>query len=67
MLYPAAYILSFLRRARGSKSSVAILFLDAEAAYYRICESSQRARLKATRPSSLSSGASAYHLRTSTF
>ena len=67
VLYPAAYILSFLRRARGSKSSVAILFLDAEAAYYRICESSQRARLKATRPSSLSSGASAYHLRTSTF
>ena len=37
VLYPAAYILSFLRRARRRKASVAILFLDAEAAYYRIC------------------------------
>ncbi|CAE7779518.1 unnamed protein product [Symbiodinium sp. CCMP2592] len=37
VLYPAAYILSFLRRAQAQHRSVGVLFLDAEAAYYRIC------------------------------
>ncbi|CAE7031281.1 unnamed protein product [Symbiodinium sp. CCMP2592] len=35
--YPAAYILSFIRRAHAQSRSIGILFLDAEAAYYRIC------------------------------
>ena len=37
VLYPAAYVLSFLRKARARGTSAAILFLDAEAAYYKIC------------------------------
>ncbi|CAE7701091.1 unnamed protein product [Symbiodinium sp. CCMP2592] len=37
VLFPAADILSFLRRASSRGLSVGILFLDAEAAYYKIC------------------------------
>ncbi|CAE7241174.1 unnamed protein product [Symbiodinium sp. CCMP2592] len=37
VLYPAAYILSFLRRAESRSLSVGVFFLDAEAAYYKIC------------------------------
>ena len=36
VLYPALYVQAFLRRARRLGHSVSILFLDAQAAYYRV-------------------------------